>query len=140
MRWTRAAAGEDETMSDTELRERGLSIRKQLWPGEEGGIAFFRALDPDFADFILEHGYGEIYADPTLDLRTRSLLTCAALAVMGRQRGLEAHLRGALNIGITPQELIAMLKQMGLYAGFATVNDAFRILKEILDARSGPRK
>jgi len=58
--------------------------------------------------------------EPPLDLRTRSLLTCAALAVMGRQRGIEAHFRGALNIGIIARELIAMLKQMGLYAGFAT--------------------
>ena len=127
-------------MSDTELRERGLAIRKQLWPDEEGGIAFFRALDPDFADFIITHGYGAIYGDPTLDLRTRSLLTCAALAVMGRQRGIEAHFRGALNIGITGRELIAMLKQMGLYAGFATVNDAFRILKDVLDKRAAAER
>ncbi|SRR5579871_1329927 len=125
-------------MADSVLRERGLAIRKQLWPDREGGIAHFRALDPAFADFILEHGYGAIYGDPTLDLRTRSLLTCAALAVLGRTHGLESHLRGALNIGITAQELIAMLKQMGLYAGFATINDAFRILKVVLDERNTP--
>jgi 4-carboxymuconolactone decarboxylase len=125
-------------MAEPDLRDRGLAIRKQLWPDREGGIAHFRALDPAFADFILEHGYGEIYGDPTLDLQTRSLLTCAALAVLGRAAGLESHLRGALNIGITPQKLIAMLKQMGLYAGFATINEAFRILKVLLDERNHP--
>jgi len=52
-------------MSDRELRERGLAIRKRLWPDEEGGIAFFRALDADFADFIITHGYGAIYGAPT---------------------------------------------------------------------------
>ena len=59
---------------------------------------------------------------------------------MGRQRGIEAHFRGALNIGITGRELIAMLKQMGLYAGFATVNDAFRILKDVLDKRAAAER
>ena len=76
-------------MSDTELRERGLAIRKQPWPDEDGGITFFRALNPDFSDFIITHGYGAIYGNPTRDLRTRSLFTCAVLAVMGRQRGIE---------------------------------------------------
>jgi len=122
-------------MPNRELRERGLAIRKTLWPDREGGIAVFRALDPAYAEFILESAYGGVYGDPTIDLRTRSLITCAVLTGLGRERGLETHLRGALNIGITSAELIAMFKQVALYAGFPVANDAFRILKALLDER-----
>jgi 4-carboxymuconolactone decarboxylase len=122
-------------MSNKELHERGVAIRAKLFPDRGGGIAAFRALDPSFADFVLEQAYGGIYGDPTLDLRTRSLLTCAALTVLGRLRVLEHHLRGALNIGITPAELVAMFKQMALYGGFPAANDAFVTLKNILDEK-----
>lgn len=120
-------------MEDHALFERGMKIRKALWPDREGGIAVFRALDPKYADTIVEQAYGAVYGDPALDLRTRSLITCAILAALGRPRGLESHLRGALNIGILPAELIAMLKQVALYAGYPVVNDAFATLKGLLD-------
>ena len=127
-------------MSTHELRNRGLAIRKRLWPDREGGIAIFRALDPDYAEFILAHAYGGTYGDETLDLRTRSLLTCATLTALGWERGLESHLRGALNIGLTPPELIAMIKQVALYAGYPAANEAFRILKGLLDERAAQDK
>ncbi|MBI4278516.1 MAG: carboxymuconolactone decarboxylase family protein [Armatimonadetes bacterium] len=127
-------------MPDKELRERGLAIRKTLWPDREGGIANFRALDPGYADTILETAYGGVYGDPTIDLRTRSLLTCAVLTALGHTRGLEGHLRGALNIGITSAELIAIFKQVALYAGYPVANDAFRILKGLLDEREAAKK
>jgi alkylhydroperoxidase/carboxymuconolactone decarboxylase family protein YurZ len=120
-------------MGDRGLFERGMKIRKTLWPDREGGIAVFRALDPAYADAIVEQAYGAVYGDPTLDLRTRSLLTCAVLTALGRSRGLESHLRGALNLGIPPAELIAMLKQVALYAGYPVVNDAFGTLKRLID-------
>lgn len=120
-------------MGDRALFERGMKIRKTLWPDREGGVAVFRALDPQYADTIVEQAYGGVYGDPTLDLRTRSLITCAILTALGRARGLESHLRGALNIGIPPAELIAMLKQVALYAGYPVVNDAFAALKRLLD-------
>ncbi len=120
-------------MTDQELLERGRAIRRRLWPDREGGIAVFRALDPGYADFITEHAYGGVYGDETIELRTRSLMTCAVLIALGRNA--ENHLRGALNIGVTPAELIAMFKQVALYAGYPVVNDAFGTLKALLDER-----
>ena len=120
-------------MTDDELRERGCAVRRRLWPDREGGIAVFRTLDPAYADFITAHAYGAIYADETIDLKTRSLVTCAVLVALGRNP--ENHLRGALNIGVTPAELIAMFKQVALYAGYPVVNDAFGTLKALLDER-----
>jgi len=123
-------------MGDKELLERGWAIRKRLWPDSGGGgVEVFRALDPDYAEFVVEHAYGATYGDPTLDLRTRSLLTCALLTAAGRARLLNRHLRGALNIGITPAQLVAVFKQTALYAGMPAANDAFNLLKEILDER-----
>ncbi len=122
-------------MADKALLERGWAIRKKLWPEGGGGVAVFQALDPAYAEFVVEHAYGGTYGDPTLDLRTRSLLTCTILTVLGRPRLLERHLRGALNIGITPAELVAVFKQTALYAGMPAANDAFKVLKEVLDER-----
>ena len=59
-------------MANRELRERGIAIRMTLWPDREGGIAVFRALDPAYAEFMLESAYGGVYGDPAIDLRTRS--------------------------------------------------------------------
>lgn len=123
-------------MDDRARYERGMQIRRTLWPDREGGVAVFRALDPGFAEFVVEHAYGGIYGDATLDLRTRSLVTCAVLTALGHPRALESHLAGALNLGIAQAELVAMLKQVSLYAGLPVVNDAFRILKSVLDARA----
>jgi 4-carboxymuconolactone decarboxylase len=123
-------------MGGKELLERGWAIRKQLWPDTEGGgVEVFKALDPEYADFVVEHAYGATYGDRTLDLRTRSLLTCALLTAQGRTRLLDRHLRGALNLGIAPLELVAVFKQTALYAGMPAANDAFKLLKEILDER-----
>lgn len=123
-------------MAEKELLERGWAIRKQLWPDSRGGgVEVFKALDPAYADFVVAHAYGATYGDRTLDLRTRSLVTCALLTAQGRPRLLDRHLQGALNLGIAPQELIAVFKQTALYAGMPAANDAFKILKEILDER-----
>ena len=123
-------------MGDKTLLERGWAIRKRLWPDTGGGgVEVFRDLDPEYAEFVVEHAYGATYGDPTLDLRTRSLLTCALLTANGRARLLARHLRGALNIGITPAELVAVFKQTALYAGMPAANDAFKTLKEIMDER-----
>jgi alkylhydroperoxidase/carboxymuconolactone decarboxylase family protein YurZ len=124
-------------MGDKALLARGWAIRKRLWPdSERGGVEVFKALDPEYAEFVVEHAYGGTYGDPTLDLRTRSLLTCALLTAAGRTRLLDRHLRGALNLGIAPGELVAVFKQTALYAGMPAANDAFKILKEILDERT----
>lgn len=127
-------------MVDKDLLERGWAVRKQLWPDAEGeAVAVFKALDPEYADWVVANAYGGTYGDPTLDLRTRSLLTCALLAALGRPRLLERHLRGALHIGVTPAELIAALKQTALYVGLPAANDAFKVLRGILEEHKPAR-
>ena len=81
----------------------------------------------DLARYVIEFGFGDVYSRPGLDLRTRELATVAGLAALGHaQPQLKVHVNGALNVGCTPAEVIEVIIQMALYAGFpAALNAAF---------------
>jgi 4-carboxymuconolactone decarboxylase len=96
----------------------------------EGGQRVVDALKdvaPDLARYVIEFGFGDVYSRPGLDLRTRELATIAGLAALGHaQPQLEVHVNGALNVGCTPAEVVEVIIQMALYAGFpASLNAAF---------------
>jgi len=96
----------------------------------EGGQQVIDALKdvaPDLARYVIEFGFGDVYSRPGLDLRTRELATVAGLAALGHaQPQLKVHVNGALNVGCTPAEVVEVIIQMALYAGFpAAVNAAF---------------
>jgi 4-carboxymuconolactone decarboxylase len=96
----------------------------------EGGQQVVDALKdvaPDLARYVIEFGFGDVYSRPGLDLRTRELATVAGLAALGHaQPQLKVHVNGALNVGCTPAEVVEVIIQMALYAGFpAAVNAAF---------------
>ena len=82
---------------------------------------------PDFAQFLLEFGFGDIYARPGLDLRSREIATIAALTAIGHaQPQLKVHLAAGLNVGLTREEIVETIMQMALYAGFpAALNGLF---------------
>jgi len=96
----------------------------------EGGQRVVDALKdvaPDLARYVIEFGFGDVYSRPGLDLRTRELATVAGLVAVGHaQPQLKVHVDGALNVGCTPAEIVEVIIQMALYAGFpAAVNGAF---------------
>jgi 4-carboxymuconolactone decarboxylase len=96
----------------------------------EGGQHVVDALKdvaPDLARYVIEFGFGDVYSRPGLDLRTRELATVAGLAALGHaQPQLKVHVNGALNVGCTPAEVVEVIIQMALYAGFpAALNAAF---------------
>ena len=83
-------------------------------------VARLRTISPDFADMIIDFGFGEIYARPGLDLRSRQIATVAALTALNNApQQLQAHMQGALNLGITREEIFEIVIQMALYGGFA---------------------
>jgi 4-carboxymuconolactone decarboxylase len=94
--------------------------------GEAGQkvVSSLQGIAPDVARYIIGYGFGEVMSRPGLDLRNRELATVAALTAMGTARPqLEVHLHGALNVGCTRTEIVEVLIQMGIYAGFpATLN------------------
>ncbi len=124
---------------------RGARIQAQLDPDLTDGLT--RALAgvaPDFARYTVEFPFGDVYARPGLDLRARQIATIAALATIGEQRQLEAHLRFALNIGVPRDELVEVLIQMAVYAGWprainalSTARDLFLSLDEAPNDKDG---
>lgn len=100
--------------------ERGRRLLAQI-DGEAGQAVIDSLADiaPDFADLLFEFPFGDIYARPGLTLRDREIATIAALCAMGNARPqLEVHIRAGLNVRLTQQEIVEVLMQMAVYAGF----------------------
>ena len=115
-------------MSDNTRFERGSRRLAEI--DGEGGQQVIDALKdvaPDLARYVIEFGFGDVYSREGLDLRMRELATVAGLAALGHsQPQLKVHVNGALNVGCTPREIVEVIMQMALYAGFpAAVNAAF---------------
>lgn len=95
------------------------------------GAKVMAALDgiaPDFATYLFEFPFGDIYSRPGLDLRSREIATIAARAAMGNAAPqLRIHIEAGLNVGLSRQEIVEILMQMAVYAGFpAALNGAVR--------------
>ena len=119
---------------DDELLAKGREIQAQLWPQVAAGPtgAFPAAkLAPDFYRYVAETAFGMIWSRPGLALRDRSLVTVAQLAALGKTGELRAHLAGALNLGITREELVEVLMQTAVYAGVPAANDALKVAAEV---------
>lgn len=120
-------------MSDTEL-QRGRDMTAKLWgdlmksaPGLPA-----HALAPEFFSLVTQFVFGMFWSRPNLDLRSRSLCTVAQLAALGKTDELKGHLLGALNVGITREELIEVLMQTACYAGVPTAVSALNAAAEVL--------
>lgn len=101
---------------------------------------FGREITPDREDdpfFVpaLEHLFGEIWSRPGLGLRDRSLITISALLVLGREREFAIHLNGALNVGVTSEEIEELVVHLGYYGGFPVAASGREIVKRVLEAR-----
>ena len=118
--------------------DRGLQLRKQVM----GETYVARALGAatDFSQAIQDHitakAWGDVWQRPGLDLKTRSMITVAILTALGKQHELKGHVRGALNNGVTPQELQELLLHAAVYCGVPTAVDAFRTAAEVVDGPS----
>lgn len=120
---------------DDELLAKGRAIQAQLWPQVASGPtgAFPAAqLAPDFYRYVAESAFGMIWSRPGLALRDRSLVTVAQLAALGRTDELKAHLAGALNVGISKEELVEVLMQTSIYAGVPAANEALKAAASVL--------
>lgn len=82
---------------------------------------------PDFARYLIEFPFGDIYSRPQLDLRSREIATVAALTALGYATPqLKVHIEASLNVGLSRQEIVEVIMQMAVYAGFpAALNGLF---------------
>jgi 4-carboxymuconolactone decarboxylase len=124
-------------MTSDEQHERGLQqLRALAGPDAEAAVERNTALAPDLGRWIVDFVFGEVYSRPGLDLRTRQIVNVAALAALGTATPqLEAHLRGALNVGVTKEELIEIILHLAVYAGFPASLNGIAALERVLAAR-----
>lgn len=123
--------------AETSRLERGRRALAEI-DGDAGHrvIAALADIAPDFADYVLEFPFGDIYCRPGLDLRFREVATIAALAAMGNaQPQLKVHIEAGLNVGLSRQEITEVLIQMAVYAGFPAALNGLFAAKEVFAAR-----
>ena len=107
---------------------RGLAKLQEI-DGQAGEkvVASLAGIAPDFARYLIEFPFGDIYSRPGLDLRAREIAVVAALTALGNAAPqLKVHIQGALNVGVSRQEVVETIMQMAVYAGFpAALNGLF---------------
>jgi 4-carboxymuconolactone decarboxylase len=115
--------------------EQGMKVRREVLGDEHVDRAIERTtpFTADFQDLITRYAWGEIWARPELDRRTRSCITLAILVALGREEELAMHVRAALRIGLTPDEIKEVLLQSAIYCGVPAANGAFAVAQRVLD-------
>ena len=106
--------------------------------GEQGErvVEALKDISPDFADLLIEFPFGDVYNRSGLDLKSREIATVAALTAMGTASPqLKVHVHGALNVGCSPQEIIEVMIQMAVYAGFPAALNGLFVAKEVFNER-----
>jgi|SRR5579872_5773906 len=124
-------------MENTERYQRGLDQLSKI-DGEVGQkvIDSLSDIAPDFAKYLIEFPFGDIYSRPGLDLRTRELTTVAALTALGNAAPqLRVHIHGALNVGCTRDEIVETIMQMAVYAGFPAALNGLFAAKDVFAER-----
>lgn len=120
-------------MSDS-VYDRGMRTRREVLGDEHVDAAVARTTDftADFQDFITRYAWGEIWARPGLDRKTRSCITLAALVALGKLEELEMHIRAALRNGLTADEIKEVLLHSAIYCGLPAANAAFAVAQRVL--------
>ena len=115
-------------MSNSERFEAGAEVMKQLFGNspEESG-------QDDFMRVTVENLFGDIWTRPGLELKERSLITIAALTVLGREPELRIHLRGARNLGIPREKLEEVMVHLAHYGGWPTGVGGRRAIRDVFE-------
>ena len=122
---------------DTQRYERGWKKLEEI-DGEAGKnvMESLKDIAPDLGRYIIEFPFGDVYSRPGLDLKAREIATVAALAALGNARPqLKVHIHGALNVGCTREEIIEIMIQMAVYAGFPAALNGVFAAKEVFAER-----
>lgn len=116
----------------------GLATRTQVMGAEfvERALAGASDYTLPMQEFITRNAWGNVWQRPGLDLRSRSLITVAMLAAMGKQHELKGHVRGALNNGVTADELREVMLHASIYCGLPTAIEAFRTVAEVVEPKA----
>jgi 4-carboxymuconolactone decarboxylase len=121
-------------MGMTEKKQRGMEVRRAVLGDAhvDRAEAARTPLTEEFQDLITRYAWGEIWARPGLDRRTRSCITVAMLVALNRNDELALHMRAALTNGVTVSELKEVLLQTAIYCGLPAANTAFGVAARVL--------
>ncbi len=119
---------------DKKLLENGLKVRREVLGDEyvDRSMKNADAFNKPFQEIVSEYCWGLCWTDETLTRRERSILNLGMIAALGKMHEFELHFRGALNNGLTPDELRAVLTQIAVYCGIPVGVDCFRAAKKVL--------
>ena len=124
-------------MENQDRYQRGWEKLKEV--DEEAGERVIESLGdiaPDFARYLIEFPFGDIHSRPALDLKSREIAAVAALTALGNATPqLKFHIHGALNVGCTRQEVVEVIMQMAVYAGFPAALNGLPAAKEVFKER-----
>ena len=113
----------------------GLKTRRQVMGDDfvDRALGGMTPFTEPMQHYITRNAWGDVWQRPGLDLKTRSLITVAMLAALGKQHELKGHVRGALNNGATPADIQEVLLHASIYCGVPTAVEAFRSAAEVVD-------
>jgi 4-carboxymuconolactone decarboxylase len=114
--------------------DEGMRVRREVLGDEhvDAAIAGTTGDTADFQELITRYAWGEIWARPGLDRRTRSAITLTALVALNREHELAMHIRAALRNGLTREEIKEVLLQSAIYCGVPAANGAFAVFQEVM--------
>ncbi|RKE16869.1 carboxymuconolactone decarboxylase family protein [Streptomyces sp. TLI_171] len=133
------APGSTTGSASTDRFERGRAVLARV-AGPDGPqlLDSLAETAPALARLTVEFGYGDIYSRPGLTLAQRQIATVAALTALGNAAPqLRFHIDGALNVGVTPVEVVETIMHLSAYAGFPAVLNAIAVAREVFAARPG---
>jgi 4-carboxymuconolactone decarboxylase len=129
--------GQTMNTEENERFVRGLEKLREI-DGEAGEkvIESLKNIAPDLGRYTIEYPFGDIYSRNGLDLKSREIATVAALSAMGNaEPQLRVHINAALNVGCTPEEIVEIIIQMSVYAGFPAALNAASAAKMVFIER-----
>ncbi|MFY0216777.1 carboxymuconolactone decarboxylase family protein [Bacillus cereus] len=126
-------------MKETSVNyEKGMGILAKISPEHYQNIVnnLADSVAPDLGTLAVEFNYGQIFSRPGLDLKSRLLATVAGLTALGNTEQLKFYINGALNVGWTEEEIIEVMMQMIIYAGFpVALNTILTVATEVFTER-----
>lgn len=124
-------------LSNDPETQAGLATRRAVLGSDYVDAALNRAtpFTAPLQELVTKHAWGNTWQREGLDLKTRSIVTVAMLVALGRTHELKIHVRGALNNGVTPEQLQEIFLHATVYCGFPAALDAFRVGQEVVEAK-----
>jgi 4-carboxymuconolactone decarboxylase len=119
--------------------ERGTGVRREVLGDAhvDAAMADASAFTADFQDLITRYAWGEVWARPGLDRRTRSCITLTALVAGGHDHELALHLRAARRNGLSWDEIKEVLLHAAIYCGVPAANSAFAVARRVQEEEGG---